>query len=58
MRYSVELRPHDEEGDYYEAHYDFETKAEAMKFASDNYEILYSVLDYEDLDYDPVDITP
>jgi hypothetical protein len=58
MRYSVELRPHDDEGAYIEEHFDFETKAEAMKFAADNYEHLYSVLDYEDRDYDPIDITP
>ncbi len=58
MRYSVELRSHDDEGDYTEDHYDFETRAEAMRFARDNYEHLYSVLDYEDRDYDPVDITP
>lgn len=58
MRYSVELRPHDDEGAYIEEHFDFETKAEAMKFAADNYENLYSVLDYEDRDYDPIDITP
>ena len=58
MRYSVELRFEAYDDDYTEAHYDFETKDQAMKFAADNYEHLYSVLDYEDRDHDPIDITP
>jgi len=58
MRYSVELRSHDDEGDYTEDHYDFETRAEAIRFARDNYQDLHSVLDYQDRDYDPIDITP
>ncbi len=57
-RYKVELRPHDDEGAYIEEFFEFTTKAEAMKFAYDNYDHLYSVLDYEDRDYDPIDITP
>ena len=58
MRYSVELRFEAYDDDYNEEHYDFETKDQAMRFARDNYEHLYSVLDYEDRDYDPIDITP
>lgn len=58
MRYSVELRPHDDEGAYIEEHFEFETRSEAMSFAMDHYRNLYSVLDYEDRDYDPIDITP
>lgn len=58
MRYSVELRPHDDEGAYIEEHFEFETRSEAMRFARDNYRNLYSVLDYEDRDHDPIDITP
>ena len=39
MRYKVELRPHDDEGAYIEEWFEFATKAEAMKFAYDNYDI-------------------
>jgi len=58
MRYSVELRQHDEYGDYTENHYEFETRQEAMEFARKNAGDVHSVLDYEDRDYDPIDITP
>lgn len=58
MRYSVELRHHDEYGDYTENHYDFETRQEAMEFAYKYAGDVHSVLDYEDRDYDPIDITP
>ena len=58
MRYKVELRPHDDEGAYIEEFFEFTSKAEAMKFAYDNYDHLYSVYDYEDRDHDPIDITP
>jgi hypothetical protein len=54
MRYSVELRTHSEDGDdYSEDHYEFETRAEAITFASENRGQVHSVLDYEDRDYNP-----
>jgi len=58
MRYSVELRSHDEDGNYTEEHFEFETRSEAFKFASENYWVVHSILDYEDRTYDPIDITP
>ena len=58
MRYSVELRTHSEDGDdYSEDHYDFDTREDAIQFASKYRGEVYSVLDYEDRDYDPTDIT-
>ena len=54
MRYSVELRQYSEDGDdYSEDHYEFETRSEAITFASENRSQVYSVLDYEDRDYNP-----
>ena len=56
MRYLVELRQYSEDGDdYSEDHYGFETRAEAITFASKNRSKIYSVLDYgsEGKDYDP-----
>ena len=47
MRYSVELRRYSEDGeDYSEDHYEFETRAEAITFASKNRSKIHSVLDY------------
>jgi hypothetical protein len=59
MRYSVELRRYSEDGDdYSEAHYEFETRAEAITFASKNFKTYHSVLDYgsEGKTYDPKNI--
>ena len=54
MRYSVELRQYSEDGDdYSEDYYEFETRSEAITFASKNRSQVHSVLDYEDRDYDP-----
>ena len=54
MRYSVELRKYSEDGDdYSEDHYEFETRSEAITFASENRGQVHSVLDYEDRDYNP-----
>ena len=60
MRYHVELRPCDGKGGYFEEHFEFETWQDAMRFAlsRDNDHTLHSVLDYEDRDHDPIDITP
>ena len=55
-RYSVELRRHTEDGDYSEDHYMFETKQECIDFANHYKKYVYAVQDYEDRDYDPVDI--
>ena len=57
MRYSVELRRHTCDGDYSEDHFMFETKQECIDFAIHNRKYVYSVQDYEDRDYDPVDIS-
>lgn len=58
MRYSVELRQYSEDGDdYSEDYYAFETRREAIEFASENKSKVHSVLDYEDRDYNPVNIT-
>jgi len=47
--FSVELREPSEDGDdYSENHYDFETKAEAMKFANKHAGQVHSVLHYEE----------
>ena len=47
--YSVELRVHTEDGeDYSEDHFDFETKAEAFKFAGENERHLHSIIEYKD----------
>ena len=57
MRYSVELRKYTEDGeDYIEDHYEFSTKTECIKFAIKNANYVYSVLDYEDRNYDPVEL--
>lgn len=54
MRYSVELREYFENGeDYVEDYYEFETRSEAIKFASKNRSQVHSVLDYEDRDHNP-----
>ena len=55
-RYSVELRRHTEDGDYSEDHYMFETKQECIDFANHYKKYVYAVQDYEDRDYNPVDI--
>ena len=55
-RYSVELRRHTEDGDYSEDHYMFETKQECIEFANHYKKYVYSVQDYEDRDYDPIDM--
>ena len=52
MRYKVELRPHDDEGVYIEEFFEFTNKAEAMKFAYDNCDHLYSVYDYENCEWE------
>jgi len=58
MRYSVELRSYTECGDdYIEEHYSFDTRTEAIMFARVNRSKVYSVQDYQDRDYDPVDIS-
>lgn len=57
MRYMVELRSYSEDGDYSEDHYAFETREECIKFAAKNKSQVYSVHDYQDRDYDPVNIT-
>jgi hypothetical protein len=57
MRYSVELRKHTYDGDYLEDHFMFETKEECLDFARKNRRYVYAVQDYEDRDYDPVDIS-
>ena len=57
MRYSVELRKYTEDGeDYIEDHYEFSTKTECIKFAIKNANNVYSVLDYQDRDYNPVEL--
>jgi len=56
-RYSVELRRHTEDGDYSEDHYMFETKQECIEFANHYKKYVYAVQDYEDRDYDPVDLS-
>ena len=56
-RYSVELRRHTEDGDYSEDHYMFETKQECIDFANHYKKYVYAVQDYEDRDYDPIDIS-
>ncbi len=49
ISYSVELRVHTEDGsDYSENHFDFETKAEAFKFADENQGDLHSIIEYKD----------
>jgi len=58
MNYSVELRRYTEDGDYIEDHYEFETKESALDFGKLNRRNLYSILDYQGRDYDPIDITP
>ena len=55
-RYSVELRRHTEDGDYSEDHYMFETKQECIDFANHYKKYVYAVQDYEDRDYDPIDM--
>ena len=58
MRYMVELRSYSEDGDYYsEDHYAFETREECIRFAKQNRGQVHSVNDYQDRDYDPVNIT-
>ena len=61
MRYSVELRTHSEDGDdYSEDHYDFDTREDAIQFASKYRGKVHSVLEYDflsDKDYNPTDIT-
>ena len=56
MRYHVELRRHDEEGDYSEDHYAFHTREECVTFAKKNSFNVHSVHDYEDRDYDPINL--
>ena len=56
MRYHVELRKYTEDGDYIEDHFAFETKSEALTFAKTNKTAVYSIHDYEDRDYDPVNL--
>ncbi len=58
MNYSVELRRYTEDGDYIEDHYEFETRARAMEFGRLNRRHLYSILDYQGRDCNPIDITP
>ena len=48
MNYIVELREYTDYGDYIENDYEFETKAEAMKFAYDNKGDVYDILEYQD----------
>jgi hypothetical protein len=48
MNYIVELREYTDSGDYIENDYEFETKAEAMKFAYDNKGDVYDILEYQD----------
>jgi len=55
MRYHVELRRHTEE-DYSEEHYEFHTMEECITFARNNRILVHSVHDYEDRDYDPIDL--
>ena len=57
MRYSVELRRRTEQGDYIENHYTFDTKEECIRFAIINANHVHSVLDYEDRDYNPIDLS-
>ena len=58
MRYSVELRTHSENGyDYSSYHYDFDNREDAIQFASKCRDEVHSVLDYEDRDYNPINIT-
>ncbi len=56
MRFIIELRVYDDHGDYQEDYYVFDRKEECIKFAKENRNEVYSVHDYEDRDYDPVNL--
>tara|TARA_R110000787_G_scaffold67113_2_gene150398 strand:- start:5378 stop:5557 length:180 start_codon:yes stop_codon:yes gene_type:complete len=58
MNYIVELREYTDSGDYIENDYEFDMKSEAKKFARDNKESLYEILEYKDgQNYNPKRIT-
>lgn len=57
MRYMVELRSYTEDGDdYNEDHYAFSTREECLDFARRNRSEVHSVHDYQDRDYNPINL--
>jgi hypothetical protein len=53
----VELREYFDCGDYTEEHYDFDTKEKCLQFARENKADVYAIHDYEDRNYDPINLS-
>jgi len=56
-RYMVELREYFDCGDYVEEHYDFDTIEKCLQFARENKADVYAIHDYEDRNYDPINLS-
>ena len=58
MNYIIELREYTDSGDYISNDYEFETKTEAMKFARENRNEVFKILEYEDgKNYNPKELS-